>query len=84
MPLTKTEQDDLTAALLGVIDRYCGADPIDMPLVRELSAEAGRFIEARERGQAVLPVLTPCWVGVDISDRPAEVRVQEVRVQSDG
>lgn len=55
MPLTQDERDDITAAMLGVIDRYCGADPADMPLVRELAAETCRIIEARERAQLDTP-----------------------------
>ena len=46
---TAEERDEITAAMVGVIDRYCGMDPIDMPLARELGAECCRIIEARER-----------------------------------
>ena len=35
---TAEEHDEITAAMVGVIDRYCGMDPIDMPLARELAA----------------------------------------------
>ncbi|MFN3275473.1 MAG: hypothetical protein ACK41U_12435 [Paracoccus sp. (in: a-proteobacteria)] len=59
MPLTETDRDDITAAIVGVIDRYCGMDPIDMPLARELTAEVCRIIDARERGRNVLPVQMP-------------------------
>ena len=47
--LTADDRDEITAAMVGVIDRYCGMDPIDMPLARELSAECCRIIDARER-----------------------------------
>ena len=46
---TAEEHDEITAAMVGVIDRYCGMDPIDMHLARELGAECCRIIEARER-----------------------------------
>ncbi|MCG6111297.1 MAG: hypothetical protein MEQ74_03800 [Paracoccus sp.] len=57
--LTQDEKDEITAAMVGVIDRYCGMDPVDMPLARELSAECCRLIEARERGVVTLPVQLP-------------------------
>ena len=47
--LTASDRDEITAAMVGVIDRYCGMDPIDMSLARELGAECCRIIEARER-----------------------------------
>ncbi|WP_108500507.1 hypothetical protein [Paracoccus indicus] len=47
--LSADERNEITAAMVGVIDRYCGLDPIDMPLARELGAECCRIIEARDR-----------------------------------
>ena len=46
--MTAEDRNEITAAMVGVIDRYCGMDPIDMPLARELGAECCRIIEARE------------------------------------
>lgn len=43
------ERNEITAAMVGVIDRYCGLDPINMPPAHELGAECCRIIEARER-----------------------------------
>ncbi|MDN5568626.1 MAG: hypothetical protein L0G27_07780, partial [Paracoccus sp. (in: a-proteobacteria)] len=40
--LSECDRNEITAAMVGVIDRYCGMDPIDMPLARELSAECCR------------------------------------------
>ena len=47
--LSAEDRNEVTAAMVGVIDRYCGLDPIDMPLARERGAECCRIIEARER-----------------------------------
>ena len=58
--ITQDLRDEITGAMMGVLDRYDAVDQIDMPpLARDLSAECCRIIEALDRGRTVLPVQVP-------------------------
>jgi hypothetical protein len=60
--LTQEMRDEITSAMLGIVERY-DVDPIDMPpLAHAAAAECCRIVEALDRGRAVIPVqVEPSW-----------------------
>lgn len=61
--ITQDLRDEITSAMMGVLDRYDDIEPVDMPpLARALSEECCRIVEALDRGRAVIPVqIEPIW-----------------------
>lgn len=57
--MTQDEKDEITAALLGVTERFGGDETIDIMVVHQQAAEVCRIIEARDQAQIALPVWTP-------------------------
>lgn len=60
--LTQEMRDEITSAMLGIVERF-DVDPIDMPpLAHAAAAECCRIVEALDRGRAVIPVeIEPTW-----------------------
>lgn len=58
--ITQDLRDEITSAMMGVLDRCDDVDQIDMPpLARDLSEECCRIVESVDRGWTVLPVQVP-------------------------
>lgn len=55
--LTQEMRDEITSAMLGIVERF-DVDPIDMPpLAHAAAAECcRRIVEALDRGRAIAPV----------------------------
>lgn len=58
-PLTQDDRDEITAAMLGVLERYSGEDGPDLALARELGRACCQIVEEHAPGRAVLPVQMP-------------------------
>ena len=57
--LTQEMRDEITSAMLGIVERF-DVDPIDMPpLAHAAAAECCRVVEALDRGRAVIAT-APC------------------------
>lgn len=58
--ITQDLRDEITSAMMDVLDRYDDVDQIDMPpLARDLSEECYRIVASLDRGRMVLPVQVP-------------------------
>ena len=54
--LTQELRDEITSAMLGIVERF-DVDPIDMPpLAHAAAAECCRIVEALDRGRPIAPV----------------------------
>ncbi|MEQ5793091.1 hypothetical protein LZ686_00385 [Paracoccus sp. NFXS7] len=60
--ITQELRDEITSAMLGIVERF-DVDPIDMPpLAHAAAAECCRVVEALDRGRAVIAShLPPNW-----------------------
>lgn len=63
--ITQELRDEITSAMLGIVERF-DVDPIDMPpLAHAAAAECCRVVEALDRGRAVIAShLPPNWEAV--------------------
>ncbi|WDA11430.1 hypothetical protein [Paracoccus marcusii] len=62
---TQEMRDEITSAMLGIVERF-DVDPIDMPpLAHAAAAECFRIVEALDRGRAVITgKLPPNWEAI--------------------
>ena len=60
--LTQEMRDEITSAMLGIVERF-DVDLNEMaPLAHAAAAECCRIVEALDRGRAVIPVqIEPIW-----------------------
>lgn len=57
--LTQEMRDEITSAMLGIVERF-DVDPIDMPpLAHAVAAECCRLVETLDRGRAVIASQVP-------------------------
>ena len=64
MRINQSDLDDISAAMLGIVERFSGSDPVNMGMVRALSDECARIVASHSHDFASLRVELPPIFGM--------------------